>query len=179
MRAALDAARWWAETSPYYLVESRRFDRLLDAELETVSTTRSESHLGSARSTYLGAPPPDSLSQQGWVVEEAARRRYYGPDARSLLSRAFPSDHCFWVTREDAPEEGWIGLAFRPTGERTVPDIAGTFWLDASNGELREVRFRFTGLRPPLDESRAGGRVTFLHLPSGPCRSGRGGSGCR
>lgn len=167
LRTALEAARWWAETSSHYVVESRRFERLLDQDLEPVATKSSETRLGEARSTFLGAPA-ESLSASGWVVEEAAQRRYYGPDARTLLSNAFLADHCFWLTREGAPRDGWIGLAFRPSEDRTVPDVQGTFWLDTTSGELRQVRWRYTGLPSPLDDTRAGGRVDFLRLPSGP-----------
>lgn len=167
LRTALEAARWWAEAGSHYVVESRRFERLLDRELDPVATTASETRLGAARSTFLGAPA-ESLSASGWVVEEAAQRRYYGPDARTLLSAAFLADHCFWLTREDAPREGWLGLAFRPSEDRSAPDVRGAFWLDASTGELRQVRWRYTGLPSPLDGSRAGGRVDFLRLSTGP-----------
>ena len=106
--------------------------------------------------------PPDTLAAYGYVRNGV----YYGPDLTVLFSPSFLSLHCL---RAQAPgpgqDPGLVGVAFEPVRDRPVSDIAGVLWVDRATAELRNLEFRYTGLR--LKTAHAGGRIDFRRMPSG------------
>ena len=108
----------------------------------------------------LGA---DSLSRIGFRHEVGGESVYHALDAAILLSPEFLRDHCF-STRG---ARGRIGLAFAPLPSRSLPDVAGTVWLDARTFELQFVEYRYTGVGSFPGSGRVGGEVHFTRLGSG------------
>src|SRR4030095_16668473 len=110
----------------------------------------------------------DSLSAVGyWRRLEGDSVEYLAPDASALSSNAFIRDHCFTLAGARRDRRGLVGLSFVPATERTLPDIAGTIWLDARSFELRLVEFRYTRLPAMAYAQRVGGEVHFARLASG------------
>ena len=63
---------------------------------------------------------------------------------------------------------GLIGLGFSPTGEdKSVPDIAGTMWIDLQTAELQWLEYTYQYLDPDQTSSQVGGRVDFERMPDG------------
>lgn len=114
----------------------------------------------------FGVVNPMVLSASGYVVgNERVGWVYYAPDEAVLLSDQFAATHCFQVVREKE-RPGQIGIEFKPTPRRSVPDIAGVLWVDESTSELRELSFRYVNAGP-LERFRAGGFARFRRVPSG------------
>jgi hypothetical protein len=110
----------------------------------------------------------DSLSAVGyWRRLPGDSVEYLAPDASALSSNAFIRDHCFTLAGARRDRRGLVGLSFVPATERTLPDIAGTIWLDARSFELRLVEFRYTRLPAMAYAQRVGGEVHFARLASG------------
>lgn len=163
---ALRAAAWTARTRRLRLAR-RSFARVLNPGLEVVRT------LGQAEDTTSGAPPflsasPELLAREGYAHGGTNDRSYYAPDATVLLSDGFADGHCFRLTREDAPEPGWLGLAFEPVPGRHVPEIEGVLWVDPATGAPLRLTFGYRHVGLPVEAPDAGGSVDFFHLASGP-----------
>jgi hypothetical protein len=62
---------------------------------------------------------------------------------------------------------GMVGLSFTPRAGRRVPGIAGTVWLDRSDGVLRLLEFRYVNVRDAPAAEPAHGRIEFERLPTG------------
>ncbi len=116
-----------------------------------------------------GAPfhtlPDDTLLLEGFSREERGTRMFYAPDAGALLSEAFLGSHCFTLVSDSRDGRDRVGLRFEPTPDRSVPDIAGTLWLDRVENLLREVEFEYVNVEPPWDRHRAHGSVHFERVP--------------
>jgi hypothetical protein len=117
----------------------------------------------------FAALDPELLARVGYVSEDTGFTVYRAPDARVLTSVAFARDHCIRLADDDAPEPGWVGVAFEPArgADPGIIRIAGTFWLDRTDFGLRRIEFRYIGLRPPLDRAGLGGFVELTLLPEG------------
>lgn len=115
-----------------------------------------------------GAPfhtlPVDTLMSEGFSREEGDSRMFYAPDARILLHDGFLETHCFALTEDRTGGIHRVGLQFTPTPGRTVPDIAGTLWLDAVENLLQEVEFEYVNVPPPWDGHHANGFVRFERI---------------
>jgi hypothetical protein len=110
----------------------------------------------------------DSLSAVGyWRDLPGDSAEYYGPDAEVLLSDAFRRDHCYTAIEGGRDRRGLVGLAFEPVADRKLPDVRGTFWLDARTFDLRFVEFQYTRLPYGENSDRVGGEVHFARLPNG------------
>ncbi len=143
------------------------FDRTLDRarKVQRVQPLRS----GSARGRPFFAADPDSLARFGYVRRERdGTLQYFAPDEVVLLSDAFVRTHCFEAPPVDA-DARLAELHFRPSPDRSLPEVAGVAFVDAESGELRRIEFRFVnvdqlylGLRPD-----AGGDVSLRRLPDG------------
>lgn len=86
---------------------------------------------------------PEELAAEGWVVFDGTEYVFFGPDARALLSDAFRDTHCFRPASSNPERQGLIGLTFEPLPRRSMPDIAGTFWMHPDSGELQLVEYRY------------------------------------
>lgn len=109
----------------------------------------------------------DSLSVVGYRRTVDEYQYYYAPDAEVLLSRAFLRDHCYGTVQGGRDRRDLVGITFEPVPSRTLPDVAGTIWLDAGRFELRFVEFHYTRLEDFLGADRVGGEVHFGKLPNG------------
>lgn len=110
----------------------------------------------------------DSLSAVGyWRVLPGDSVEYLAPDASALSSNAFLRDHCFTLAGAPRGRPDLVGLAFRPSRDRVLPDIMGTIWIDAKRFELRHIEFRYTRLPDIPNADRIGGEVHFARLTSG------------
>lgn len=165
-RRALEAARWTAEHASVEM-RTRNFERRLDADLDVVETVAETRGFGFGASPYRSLRA-EELSERGYADPRGDYVDYYAPDAEALLSDTFRRDHCFWVTRDGAPEGGWVGLAFEPAEGREMPEIEGVLWLDETTAELKRLEFGYVNLPFRTSGHAAGGRVDFLRLPSGP-----------
>lgn len=165
-RRALEAAQW---TSEHTSVEARtrNFERRLDPNFDVVETVSETRGFGVGATPYRSLPA-EELSRRGYADARGDHIDYFAPDAEALLSEHFQRDHCFWVTRENAPEPGWVGLAFEPAEGRDVPEIEGVLWVDGGTGELARLEFDYVDLPFPTSAHSGGGEVDFLRLPSGP-----------
>lgn len=110
--------------------------------------------------------PADELVSEGFVQGDGNADVFFAPDAAVLLSDAFLDTHCFHLA-EGSGTAGRIGLSFRPTGDRSVPDITGTMWVDLTTSELRWVEFTYQHLEPERTSPEVGGRVDFERMPNG------------
>lgn len=168
-RTALRVTQWTHQMGAlrFALVQTRREldHRTMNVKAETIRT-RSGHFAGSP---YI-ARPAEELSRDGYVTRaEDGRLDYWAPDADVLLSESFLADHCFRVTRPDASEPGFVGLAFEPVAGRDVPEIDGVLWIDAATSELRRLDFRYVNLpfRGRKQWDQVGGRVEFARLDNG------------
>ncbi len=166
IREAL-AAVSWTSRDPGYWYSIRRFER------ETTpggrprgadSTWRDDGY----RRIPIKSAPAEQLEREGFVVvDDQQGWTYWGPDADVLISGSFLRTHCFETKSGRGETEGLIGLSFAPARGRTLPDIAGTLWIDRNTAMLHHLDFTYSRLPQELVAPRAGGRIEFLRVPSG------------
>lgn len=143
----------------------RRFDRLLTARGRVEAET-ADSVVAATIRPFDTVRSAAELSRLGYVVEDPPGATFLAPDADVLLSEEFVSDHCLSLVT-DRREPGLVGVAFEPVKGRTLPDIAGTFWLDVDTSEPRSLTFEYVNVSRMSRAARAGGALTFLRLPTG------------
>ena len=162
VRKALAAEAWTREAALYtYMLQ--RFERTLDRDAESVTSTAEP--LTEARDAAFYSAEIETLADQGFVQAEGDTATvYYAPDADALLSDPFLDTHCFGVT---APMNGQIGLTFEPVGGRTVPEIHGVLWVDETTAELDRMVYRYVNLIRSSEIGEPGGEVYFTRLPDG------------
>lgn len=143
----------------------RRFERLLDqrgaAEVESA-----DSIVATTVRPFRALRTPAELSNDGYIMKDGADELFLAPDAAALLSEEFVADHCLSLTDERGGE-GLVGVSFAPAPERTVPEIAGTFWLDRESGEPRRLDYEYVNVDRLSRQARAGGTLAFQRLPTG------------
>lgn len=165
-RTALDAAEISLRDRLFTAQVTRYARELEPRTLRVVQESRSDVRglVGSPITTL----PPESLSIGGyWRTTERGTTLYYVPDPAALLSDGFQEDHCFRPVTGRGARQGLVGLAFAPSASRNVPDVRGTFWLDAKNFDLRLVEFSYVRLPAGIDSSLVGGEVHFARLANG------------
>lgn len=165
-RKGLRIAEWAGETG-WLRANGYTYQRVLElAELEVLA--ESVVPVRSLGRRAFEAADPDSVRSGGFVVATGdGGTLYQGADATLLLSDAFMETHCFGLT--ERAEEGLVGLTFEPVPGRSVPDIEGVLWIEASTARLRTLEYAYTRypVNYPLPRSRFGGRTAFRHLPGG------------
>lgn len=164
VRKAL-AGTAWAQEQGLFTFSVRRWTRELDP------TTLRPQHEQSRNDTMTGATPFRSapaaeLRDLGWMRKDGNENVYLAPDAAVLLADEFLDGHCFRVATHPT-DTSRLGLAFEPVRDRRLPDVAGTLWVDRVTAELREMEYRYTGLKGEADDGRTGGRVEFERVPGG------------
>jgi hypothetical protein len=163
-RKALSAASFTDQRGAYRY-ELIRYERQLDRGGVLLDEQQVK------REGYMATPfesrPAEDLATNGYVQRDGRDYVYYAPDADVLLSDAFLDAHCFRLAGRDAATN-FIGLGFEPTGDdKTVPDIAGTLWIDSETAELRWLDFQYQFLQPEMMTPDVGGRVDFERMPNG------------
>jgi hypothetical protein len=166
-RAALTAALITREQQ-LFPVTITRFRRTYDPKrLEIQSEDRAEQ--SGLSSNPFTSVPASVLETKGYIVsdETTGAVSYHGPDLDVLLSAMFVRDHCFSLVVGTGTKEGMVGIAFRPTSARRVPDIAGVLWLDGPTRELRRLEFNYTN--DPYEGlwHRFPSYMEYMRVPSG------------
>lgn len=166
VRAALTATLITRERRAF-LVTISRFRRVFHpTRLEIQSEDRSEQS-GLASNPFTSVPM-SVLSSKGYIVPDGrGTLSYHAPDVDVLLSAMFVRDHCFSLVEGAGTNAGLVGLAFRPTRARRVPDIAGVLWLEGATRELRRLEFNYTD--DPFEGlwQRFPSYMEYMRLPSG------------
>jgi hypothetical protein len=146
-----------------------RFERTIDARDAKVTSYSVKQTNGVTRNPFVSLPAAQ-LSASGFARQVGSETIYYGPDAGVLLSDEFLGDHCFKLREAGGRRSAMIGIEFEPARGRTMPEIAGTLWLDRKTAELRDLEYAYRGL-PNLPSSVRsedfGGRVEFQRMPTG------------
>ena len=166
-RKALAAAAW-TQSRGMYDYELLDFVRQLDQGGRKVESEDRAIAQGPAKAPYVSRPA-DSLTAHGYARVTGDESWFWAPDAEVLLADSFLDTHCFRLVAggDDAP--GLVGLAFEPVSDRSVPEIAGTMWLDPSTARLQRLAYRYErlGVPPALMAAEPGGMVRFRELPNG------------
>jgi hypothetical protein len=167
-RKALAVATW-AQEAKVLRFRTVTWRRALDPEtLRILDETRTRHRSYHSGSPYASLPAAE-LQSEGYVQQdENGDLVYYAPDPAVLLSDAFLDAHCFVPRLDDPPEEGWVGLAFRPVRVGDLPEIEGTFWLDAAAAELERIEYAYTHLPEDLHSQRPGGTLELDRIDEGP-----------
>lgn len=147
-------------------LQVRHVTRELDPDLQVLRESTSATTVRTNRP--FQARPASELAARGYVWPSLEGSIYNGPDAAVLLSEDFVSTHCFSLVEGDRDAHaGQLGVAFQPSPGRTLPDIAGTIWVDADSSYLRAVDYVYTSTPDALEAPRAGGHVEFAPLDDG------------
>jgi hypothetical protein len=165
IRKAL-AATTWSDEQELFHYRKYSYKRDLDEHRRNV-LSEDGTTMAAVSEPPFKSIPADQLAAEGYVVERRDGTWYYIPDAHVLLDPAFLGTHCFHVVRDSDKRPGLVGLAFEPVTDRRLPDVEGALWLDETTSELRSLEVRHTRLPESLDDSRVGGTVEFMALPSG------------
>jgi len=138
---------------------SRELNRNLVTDDEEVDTLLVQSDQA------FSTESPEVLRDQGFVRVVGREVFWEGLDANVMVSSPFLDTHCFRVVAAER-DTTRVGLAFEPVSSReSIPEVAGTLWLDAATAELRTLQFRYVNLR--FDPQRAGGGAEFTRLSDG------------
>lgn len=173
-RKALAAATWTAERGMYQFAWMT-FQRSLDQTGRRV-VKEERSFNRHFTSQPFSAVEPEKLAAGGFVQlvgggpitsNPRAEWQYYAPDAKVILSDPFLDTHCFRIERTEREGVRMIGLTFEPIAGRSLPDVAGTIWLEQASARLRSLEFRYVNLLRDLSEHDGGGELTFSELPNG------------
>jgi hypothetical protein len=156
----------WTEREELLRVQVVRYERDLDPQARLVES-ESRRRVSGITSNPIRSLPPEELMAEGFVRRlEDGGWEYFGPDAHALLSDSFLDTHCFRLALDPA-QPGLVGLAFEPVRRRSVPDVAGTLWLERETGRLSHLEYRYTWSPWPEVEGVAQGRVEFQELSGG------------
>ncbi|MES3032460.1 MAG: carboxypeptidase-like regulatory domain-containing protein [Gemmatimonadota bacterium] len=168
MTLALRAATAVAGTRPGdEALHVSMFERDLSRNRETRAERSVREGPGTGRPFY--AAHPDSLVARGYVQKDpTGGLQYFAPDETVLLSDGFLRTHCFEAPTS-VTDSSLAELRFTPVRKRSLPDVAGTAFVDVATGELRRIDFQyvntdrlFEGRRPDV-----GGDVAFRLLSDG------------
>lgn len=164
-RKALEAAAQTSRRGIYQFMV-RRHERELDSRGRKVlkETSRIDRRF---QTTPFKSLEASKLIEEGFVRPNGAGFFYYAPDADVLLSDEFLDSHCMKLREGDGEDEGLLGLDFEPTGDRSVPDISGTLWLEPVSAKLQRLEFRYENLGYSVGRAPIGGTVVFAGLPNG------------
>jgi hypothetical protein len=154
IRKAL-AANKVTESQRMVSLNIETYDRLLGAAGNVISE-RSARHIANNLQAY-------KVSYAGLTEQPVFRV----PDASTLLSEEFVSSHCFSSIRGSGPENGLMGLEFKPAKLGTKADISGVLWLDPTTYSLRHLVFDYVNVPPSVRAARATGRIDFQPLVGG------------
>jgi hypothetical protein len=174
---AVQIQRWWQDVRtaldvssviagqglPQFSVE--RFEREWDVDLDRIISSNARQEMSVSVRPFVSADA-QYLSSGGFVQGDlfAGQREYYAPDADVLLSDVFLEDHCFSMT--DHADERLVGLSFEPNRVGSIPDIAGTLWVDTTTAELQSLDFRYANLAG-VPDNESGGYVSFEYMQTG------------
>jgi hypothetical protein len=166
VRAALTATLITRQRRTFPMTISRFRRTYEPRRLRVQSEDRAE--LSGMGANPFKSVPMSVLATKGYIVpDESGTLSYHAPDVEVLLSDMFVRDHCFSLVEGNGGEAGRVGIAFRPTWARRVPDIEGVLWLDGATRELRRLEFNYTA--DPFEGlwQRFPSYMEYTRLPSG------------
>lgn len=141
------------------------YDRMLDAGGRHVRSQRVAVRTHFTQRVFRSAPV-DSILRHGFVGNTDDGIAYHLPDAEVLLSPLFTAMHCFDLDLSAPPHE--VQVRFTPAPAASLRyDVTGTAVLDQSSGQLKAIRFRYTGLPDTPAPLAGGGDVQFTVLRDG------------
>lgn len=135
------------------------YDRIVDAAGSIISD-KTEQRRGNAVRPY-------HLIDVAGGAGPTAQATLSVPEAATLLSDEFVTTHCFTGIRGAGPENGLLGLEFKPAKLGNKPDLSGVLWLDPSTYSLRHLAFDYVNIPVALRAARANGRVDYQQLAGG------------
>ena len=159
IRKAL-AANSLTESQGLAPVDIESYDRIIDANGAIVSEKTDRRRANSIR-------PYHFASLQAGGTGSSAQSLLGIPDTATLLSDQFVSSHCFTGIRGVGPENGLLGLEFKPAKLGSKPDLSGVLWLDPITYSLRHLAFDYVNIPVSLRTARASGRVDYQQLSGG------------
>ena len=165
VRKALAASSWVAGQG-HYQYTAVNYRRQWDASRTRLDLDDSDTLVGMGQTAFRSVPATQ-LAARGYIVREADSVAYYGPDADILQDSSFLASHCFWLVRRSWQGDRQIGLSFEPEPGGRMADVRGVLWLDERSAELRTLEFSYTRVPEGVRDSRIGGTVEFVRLPSG------------
>jgi len=140
-------------------LEIASYDRIVDTN-GTIISDKTEQRRGNAVRPY-------HLIDLSGGAGPSAQATLSVPEAATLLSDEFVTTHCFTGIRGAGPENGLLGLEFKPAKLGTKPDLSGVLWLDPSTYSLRHLAFDYVNIPVSLRAARANGRVEYQQLTGG------------
>jgi len=156
-----------AEEAGIHGHERRTWSRHLDPEDLTILREDVRPLTGFQPGPPFRSPPPEELAQFGFIQGgEGEGYSFFAPDTRTLLSTIFTDTHCLGFNPV-GPEEGWVGLTFRPRFEAGM-DVEGTLWIDAGTLGPQRLEYQYTTLPWSVNTDKLGGLVNFHRLDAGP-----------
>ena len=158
IRKALAANRV-TEAQGLVSLDLETYDRVLNANGQVLSEQGDRRRANSAQSYRNGG----TVQFAGGVAPQA----FKVPDASALLAPDFVASHCFSAVRGAGPENGLLGLEFKPAKLGDKPDISGVLWLDPTTYSLRHLAFDFVNIPAAARAGRASGRLDFQPLAGG------------
>ena len=158
IRKALAANRI-TEAQGLVSLELETYERLLDSRGQVLSE-QGDRRAGNSSQPYRR---PGTLQ----FTAVGTRPALNPPDASALLAQEFLDSHCFTAVRGAGPENGLLGLEFKPAKLGDKADISGVLWLDPTTYSLRHLAFDFVNIPAPLRAGRATGRLEFQQLRGG------------
>ncbi len=164
-RKAFESADITRETGALPL-EVRTYEWELDRNERRRKTLSQATRVVRTERPFVAAPL-HVLRAEGFARRDGAGWNYYAPDAGVLLSEFFLETHCFRVVEGEGKDRGLVGVAFDPLPGAAKPDVAGVLWLNARDGLLTRLDYKYIGLDLPEPAPGAGGRAELARLPSG------------
>lgn len=158
IRKAL-AANNLTESQALAPLDIASYDRIVDAAGSIISD-KTEQRRGNAVRPY-------HLIDVAGGAGPSAQATLSVPEAATLLSDEFVTTHCFTGIRGTGPENGLLGLEFKPAKLGNKPDLSGVLWLDPSTYSLRHLAFDYVNIPVSLRAARANGRVDYQQLAGG------------
>lgn len=159
IRKAL-AANSLTESQGLAPVDIESYDRILDANGAIVSEKTDRRRANSIRPHHFASLQPSGAGSP-------AQSLLGIPEAATLLSDEFINSHCFTGIRGVGPENGLLGLEFKPAKLGNKPDLSGVLWLDPTTYSLRHLAFDYVNIPVSLRTARATGRVDYQQLSGG------------
>ena len=111
------------------------------------------------------ATTTDELEAGGFFTQLRGERLFHALEPAQLASEWFTRTHCFALLVQG---DSVLRLSFRPSRERRgLVGVEGAYSFAAATRSLRQVEYRYQGLRAEERASGAGAWLEFARLPNG------------